>query len=391
MIRYVFVSNFINHHQIPFCNAMQKLTGDSFAFIQVSPMSRERIEMGWNEKDIPPYVVLAYEDKERALQIIFDAEVVIFGGAEDESYIVDRLKAGKKVIRYSERLYRTGQWKAISPRGLRRKYIDHTQYRKKDVQLMCAGAYVPSDFHIVRAYPNKMLRWGYFPELRKYEDTDSLFQKKNTSEILWAARFLPLKHPELALETALYLKNKGHDFHMNIIGGGVMEEEIKQLIGTYDLEQEVSLLGYMTPEEVRDHMEKAAFFLMTSNKEEGWGAVINEAMNSGCPIIANYRIGSVPFLINHGENGFVYKNKEQLFAYAEELLSDSAKREKMGRAALEKIQSEWNPEEAARRLVDFCEKGIWQEDEGPCSHAPVIGERKMYSYMMKKAKTGKNE
>ena len=52
----------------------------------------------------------------------------VFGGVEDESYIKPRLKAGKIVIRASERLYREGQWKSISPRGRKKKYEDHTQY-----------------------------------------------------------------------------------------------------------------------------------------------------------------------------------------------------------------------------------------------------------------------
>ena len=42
--------------------------------------------------------------------------------------------------------------------------------------------------------------------------------------------------------------------------------------------------------------------------QEGWGAVLNEAMNSGCACIASHAIGSAGFLIEHGENGFVYRD-----------------------------------------------------------------------------------
>lgn len=44
----VFVSNYINHHQIPFCNAMYAKLGDDFTFIQMEPMEEERIRMGWD-------------------------------------------------------------------------------------------------------------------------------------------------------------------------------------------------------------------------------------------------------------------------------------------------------------------------------------------------------
>lgn len=91
--------------------------------------------------------------------------------------IADRLRAGRLTVRLSERLYREGQWKAVSPRGLIKKYHDHTRYRKKNVYLLCCGGYVASDFHIIRAYPDKMFKWGYFPRLKEY-DIEALLQKR---------------------------------------------------------------------------------------------------------------------------------------------------------------------------------------------------------------------
>ena len=156
----VFVSNYINHHQIPFCNRLYEQLGEGFCFIQTQPMEQERVQMGWNSKERLPYVRYYYEQPEACEHLILESKVVLFGGTDEESYISPRLEAGKPVVRYSERLYKTGQWKAISPRGLIRKYHDHTRYRKQQVYLLCAGAYVPSDFHLVRAYTGKMYRWG---------------------------------------------------------------------------------------------------------------------------------------------------------------------------------------------------------------------------------------
>ena len=38
----VFVSNYINHHQIPFCNAMFRLLEGRFLFIQTEVMEEEQ-------------------------------------------------------------------------------------------------------------------------------------------------------------------------------------------------------------------------------------------------------------------------------------------------------------------------------------------------------------
>lgn len=51
----------------------------------------------------------------------------------------------------------------------------------------------------------------------------------------------------------------------------------------------------MKASEVRSYMEKADIYLFTSDFNEGWGAVLNESMNSGCAVVASHAIGSVPF------------------------------------------------------------------------------------------------
>jgi len=144
-VQFVFVSNYINHHQIPFCNAMYGLLKGDFVFIQTEPMEEERIRMGWQDGVSLPYLKLYYEEEDVCRELIASCSVAFFGGTDEESYIQERLQSGKPVIRYSERLYKTGQWKAVSPRGLMKKYHDHTKYRKKDIYLMCSGAYVASE------------------------------------------------------------------------------------------------------------------------------------------------------------------------------------------------------------------------------------------------------
>jgi len=388
-MKIVFVSNYINHHQIPFCNAMYAKLGEDFTFIQMEPMEEERIRMGWNPEEQPVYVKYGYQDPEECARLVMDSDVVIWGGAEDETFLKPRLEQKKPVIRYSERLYRTGQWKAISPRGLKKKYLDHTRYNNSPVCLLCAGAYVPSDFHIIRAYPGKKFKWGYFPETKSY-NTDKLMEGKKPAQILWVARLIPLKHPELPIETARYLKEKGYAFHLNIVGGGECEPEVSRLIEKYDLQEYVTLCGVKTPQEVRKFMEEADVFLMTSDRNEGWGAVINEAMNSGCAVVANHMIGSVPFLLHHGRNGLIYKDgrNQQLFELTEGLIKDRAYCHTLGRRAYETISKEWNAETAAQRLYELCENFFFRKDRrqptsGPCSAAPVISERAMYGYLMK--------
>ena len=390
-MKLTFVSNYINHHQIPVSTVLYEKLGMNYCFIQTEVMEAERAAMGWgiNREELP-YLKCYYEEPEVCKALIMESDVVVFGGVEDERYIAERLAAGKPVIRYSERLYREGQWKAVSPRGLLKKYKDHTRYRNKEVYLLCSGAYVASDFHIVRSYPDKMYKWGYFTETKQY-DVDKLLQNKpgrkgTPVEILFAGRFLPLKHPEYALALAKRLREKNIDFHLTMVGGGELESFLQEQAAKEDLADYVTFTGFQKPEIVRDYMEKADIFLMTSNYLEGWGAVINEAMNSGCAVIADAKIGAVPFLIEHEKNGMVYSdgNLEEFLSYGQKLAEDTVLRQRLGRNAYDTIVSFWNPEFAAKSLLTFAE-GILAgrrdiNEEGPLSKALVISPGKGYSY-----------
>jgi glycosyltransferase involved in cell wall biosynthesis len=375
--------------------------GGSFLFIQTQEMEEERLKMGWKEETELSFVRCFYREEEQCRQLIMDSDIVLFGGCDDESYIQDRLKSGRTVIRISERLYKTGQWKAVSPRGLVKKYNDHTKYRNEQVYLLCAGGYVASDFNIVKAYPHKMYKWGYFPRTVQY-DVDKLLSQKGWNDngdtvpyILWAGRFIDWKHPELALETAAFLKNKNLRFHMDIIGGGDMNKQMQSMLAENGLEDVVTLTGFKSPEEVRCSMEKADIFLFTSDRQEGWGAVANEAMNSGCAVLADHMIGAVPYLIRNGQNGCIYKDGDRtsLFKKAEQLVRNPKAVRELGRNAYETIVTTWNAENAAKQLLKLMDRIAEKGSEGspgayaetlncPCAPEKPRPERKMYKMMV---------
>ena len=396
-MKIVFMSNYINHHQIPFSNACYELLGQDYHFIQTQPMEKERLSMGWSsEGEKLPYVSCLYEEEEKCRRLVRECDALLAGWSNQEELVEERMEAGGLTIRISERLYREGQWKALSPRGLIHKYKEHTRFRNKAAYLLCAGAYVPSDFHLIRSYPGKMFKWGYFPQTRYYT-REELLQKKETGrrvEICWAGRFIPLKHPEYMLRLAKALKeNKAEAlkdaFHIHMTGGGQMEEELKSLAREYGVEEVITFYGFMSPEKVRSVMEKSHIFVFTSSHLEGWGAVVNEAMNSGCAVVANVQAGAVPYLIEQGVNGIAYPCNcyEKMEEAVKFLLQHPREREMMGMKAYQTISRFWNAEHGAKELLRMIEglgEGrIEPARKGPLSPAEVISPGKMFEWMEK--------
>lgn len=386
------VSNYINHHQIPLSDALYHSLGDGYHFIQTEPMEEERVQMGWGKAAGKcPYLLCYYEQEEACVQLIRDSDIVIFGGVEEESYIEERLRMGKIVIRSSERLYKYGQWRAISPRGLEKKYHDHTKYKNSPVYLLCNGGYVASDFHIVRAYPDKMFKWGYFPKTYRY-NLDKLLagKQKEETEIVWAGRFIKEKHPEYVLRLARKLQREKITAHITMIGGGELNDTITAGIQAENLQNLITMTGFQSPEVVRGYMEKANICIATSNYWEGWGAVINEAMNSGCAVVASHAMGATPFLLRHGKNGLIYRNERfhEFYADVKKLVLDRELQQQLGRTAYRTITEMWNAENAANKLIKLCNQlihgqEICLEPAGPISKAPVIAQGRMYSYLQK--------
>ncbi|MBR6593624.1 MAG: glycosyltransferase family 4 protein [Clostridia bacterium] len=374
-MKFAFISNYYTHHQKPFCEAMYALTKGDFRFIATEDFSGERKSLGWREEEGVSYVVQKNKAVESCAETVNNADAVILGSAPF-SDVLGRLEKGGTVFKYSERIFKGGySYVKWLPRVLR---YYRTYGRHKALYLLSAGAYAAGDFAIHGVFRNKSYKWGYFPETRHYKP-ESLFGRKNTRRILWCGRLIGWKHPELAINIAKRLADDGEEFCMDIIGSGELEAEIAKRIAAEKLCDRVCLMGAMSSESVRDEMETAGIFIFTSDFNEGWGAVLNEAMNSGCAVVASHAAGSVPYLISQGENGYIYENgnEDALYRRVKQLLNDEEKQRQLGEAAYKTIVELWNGELAAKRLIHLTDeinkKGCFEPyKNGPCSRAETM-------------------
>jgi len=381
-MKITFYSNFLNHHQLPFCKAMVELIGERFTFVATEPISAERVAMGYVDMNKAyPFILRTYDSEaeyEKARNLARTSDVIILGSAPNE-FVDIRMQNNRLTFRYSERLFKKGTYRRFIPPTRKKINASFTKYRNKNLYTMCASAYTSSDLELCGFNPEKCIEWGYFPELKEY-DIEKLIKSKHGEciKVLWVGRFIGLKHPELALLVAQRLDREDINFHLKMIGNGKDFEKSKRMADNMGLKHPVEFLGAMAPSEVRRHMEEANIYLLTSDFNEGWGAVLNESMNSGCAVVASHAIGAVPFLIKHRENGLIYENgntndlcdKVMIFA------RDLSLSEKMGKNAYYTLKNTWNAKVAAERLLKLAD-GLLSGNQikfatGPCSRANII-------------------
>lgn len=379
-MKIVFLSAYLNNHQMPLADEMYRLTSNHFLFIETLRELQRKKRLGNGTAKVP-YVLHEYLDSERDLcrAAVEEADTAIAGATFDD-VLCNRIKSNKIIFRYSERPLKTGNNLLKYPiRFLKWHYRNPPG---KPIYLLCASAYTAGDYRKFGLFKNRCYKWGYFPETRQYPNSDDLFIKKSKTTLLWCGRFLAWKHPDDALTVARRLKEAGVSFTLKMIGTGELENCLRQTIQAEGLQNCVELTGPMPPEQVRDYMEKAGIFLFTSDRQEGWGAVLNEAMNSGCAVVASDAIGSVPYLVKDRENGLVYHSGsvDELFEKVIWLLDHPEQQRRLGENACRTITELWNAQVAAERFIQLAQ-AILDGDpspelfqEGPCSRAEVIRE-----------------
>lgn len=376
-MRVVYISNYFNHHQKPLSDAMYRLLGDEYCFVETSTIPQFRLELGYQVLRAP-YVLNYVGNTSHIEKLVNEADVVIYGEAP-LNLIKSRYLSGKLTFRDDESRYKNPNRFLKWPIYTFKSLVLNKGY------LLCASAYAPIDYLLSGMNPEKCFRWGYFTKLKQYEEEALMKQKREQSpqrvSILWAGRLIALKHPEAVVFVAHRLKKNGYSFIIRVIGSGDLEGRIKSLIEKKGLNDCVDFLGAMPPERVRTEMESSDIFLFTSDRREGWGAVLNESMNSGCAVVADGNIGSVPYLIENGVNGLVYRSRRwrDLCDKVEWLVTHPKEMNIMGRNAYRSMVKYWNGETAATNLLALS-RSILQGElspiiQGPCSHAPLLMRR----------------
>ena len=379
-MRVIFLTNLVNHHQINVADELYERLGNNYVYVAFEPLPDWLKKGGYAEFD-RPYILRAYEssdNQKRAQELADNSDVVIIGSAP-ESLVAKRLQRNKITFHYSERWFKTGYQSLLSPRAWCFFYKNHIQYRNKRSYMLCASAFTASDVHKVGAYPHKCFKWGYFTEVDEALDIERVLQKKRDEhvKIMWCARFLKWKHPELPVLLARYLKFCGYDFELNMYGSGEEYEVTQRLIDTLEVGDRVILKGNLPNEEILQAMQAHHIFLFTSDRNEGWGAVLNEAMSNGCSVVGSNEIGSVPFLVRDGVNGSIFRSRslESLQEKIEYLINNRNICEQYAREAYKTMRDVWSPRNAAERLMELInviqEDGLsnYKVEEGPCSWA----------------------
>lgn len=181
---------------------------------------------------------------------------------------------------------------------------------------------------------------------------ETIFRKdRETKHIVTAGRFVPQKDYKTLLRTIAHLKTLRNDFVMDIIGYGEEEQNIRQWLKEFDVEQNVNI--YIKPDNIQEIIRSADIYLSTS-LFEGTSNSIMEAMNWSLPVVAT-NVGDNNHLITDGVNGMLHSigDAEGMAQSLAILLNDNELRNLYGLNSNKNLWDNYTAEIFEKKYIDL--------------------------------------
>jgi glycosyltransferase involved in cell wall biosynthesis len=144
------------------------------------------------------------------------------------------------------------------------------------------------------------------------------------------------------------------DIPLNIAGQGPLLENLTSAaLGN------IELLGMLAPEDVAEHMSRAAFLVFPSECYEGFPVTLVEAFRQGLPVVAS-RLGSMAEIIEDGVTGlhFTPGSPADLAEKVRWAAAHPNEMRRMGQNARQTYEDKYTPEVNYRELVAIYEEAI---------------------------------
>ena len=381
----ILCTNSWSHHMGPLCRELSKALNGEFRMLISRPLTHPdsvaRMKNGWiitppKESWIigPPKSDVAwftgpYND------LILRSEVAIIGAVSigAAGTIQKRVRQGKLTFFMGERIFKKPRlWTDyLNPRRIASWIRMHICYSHLNVHYLTMGHGCVEDLRFLHACRGRIWRWGYLAQVSSSPVEKSPHEK---IRIGWCGRLIWWKKVDYILHAFARLPAQIRDCaEIQIVGSGAEESRLKGLCKQLCLDEFVTFTPFMRADDIRRWMQDLDVYVFPSNRMEGWGVALGEAMDSTCAVIANKEAGSTLELVVDGVNGFTFEDGDitKLCMRLRQLIENAVLRRELGLSAWRTMQN-WSPAEGAKRLLSLIEQVSRNEpprmsDGGLCS------------------------
>lgn len=303
---FVFWHSYLMFHQAAYIRELANTPGNTVHWCVEESLPRAYRERGYPVPDTGQVQVhVAPLPAKMAELAAMPGSVQVFFGLRGFALPLAAFKAslGAPVHRFlmTENRYEPGA--QLLPRFLVYRW-DALRYRRHLSGVFCighSGRYGGARFFAACGYPKE--RIVPFVHLVDSTSVQHAPVQRDHWEILYVGQLIVRKRVDLLLTAFSQLKVPSA--RLRIIGKGAQEQALKALCKQLGMAERVSFSHGMPNAEIVAAMA-AADVLVLPSKFDGWGAVVNEALMVGTPVICSERCGASD-LIENGRNGYVFE------------------------------------------------------------------------------------
>lgn len=305
-MNFVFWHSYLMFHQAAYIRELANMPGNTVHWCVEEALPRRFRERGYPVPDTGQVQVhVAPTPAQIAELASLPDSVQVFFGLRGFALPLASFKAslGAPVHRFlmTENRYEPGA--QLLPRWLVYTW-DALRYRRHLSGVFCighSGRYGGARFFSACGYPVERI----VPFVHVVDSTpvQHVPVQRDHQEILYVGQLIARKRVDLLLQAFSQLAVPSA--RLRIIGKGEEAQSLQRLAGQLGLAERVTFSPGMPNAETVAAMA-AADVLVLPSRFDGWGAVVNEALMVGTPVICSNRCGASD-VIENGRNGYVFE------------------------------------------------------------------------------------
>jgi len=206
---------------------------------------------------------------------------------------------------------------------------------------------------VIKSTPNFVVHTSDKEFLKKFR---SKFTSEDYKIILFCGRLVEHKGVDYLIKSLPEIR--AEKVHLIIVGGGIIEEKLKELTVSMDLKNEVTFFGKASHEELGWLHDISDIFVCPSVVDsrgitEGLGLVIPEAMDSRLPVIAT-SVGGITDIVKNEINGLLVPQKDSasIAKAIERIISDKELKSKIVENSQTTV-NEFSPKKIAEKYFNI--------------------------------------
>jgi glycosyltransferase involved in cell wall biosynthesis len=184
-------------------------------------------------------------------------------------------------------------------------------------------------------------------------------RKEKKYDAICIAGFGPTKGIDVLIEAAKLLKTRDRGIRLLHVGGGprMVAEPYERQLADSCVEEVLTFAGVADSDQVRDYLSQSAISVLPAvvtddGHMDGLPVALMEAAAMELPLIST-DVAGIPELVIDGVTGLIVpqRNPRALAEAIETLLHDDELRERLGRAARQRVLEEFTREMNGERLL----------------------------------------